>query len=302
MADVFISYSREDQKFVRHLHGALAAQDRDTWVDWEGIPPTAEWMKEIYMAIDSANTFVFVMSPDSMASDVCRQEIEYAAKQHKRLVPLVNQEVDSADVPDSLRKLNWIFFRDQDDFNAAFQTLIKAIDTDLDWVRSHTRLLVRSKEWETKHRSNSFILRGEDLKEAEQWLAQSAEKEPNPVNIQTQYILSSRKATTKRQKIIFGVVTFGLIVALILAGIVIWLWNEDITLQYAGSIVLARLHLVQVLEPDMIAISGGTFEQGDFQGLERSREQPVRKVTIMPIALGKFEVTFEGIRAVCRND
>jgi hypothetical protein len=43
MAGVFISYSREDQEYVRRLYRALATAHRDAWVDWEGIPPTAEW-------------------------------------------------------------------------------------------------------------------------------------------------------------------------------------------------------------------------------------------------------------------
>jgi hypothetical protein len=53
MADVFISYSRKDTDFVRRLHEALGERNRDTWVDWEDIPPTAEWLEEIYSAIES---------------------------------------------------------------------------------------------------------------------------------------------------------------------------------------------------------------------------------------------------------
>jgi hypothetical protein len=41
MAEVFISYAREDKDFVQKLHNALAGLNRDTWVDWEGIPLTA---------------------------------------------------------------------------------------------------------------------------------------------------------------------------------------------------------------------------------------------------------------------
>ena len=106
MADVFISYSRKDQDFVRRLHEALAGQGRDTWVDWEGIPPTAEWMKEIHAAIEAADTFVFVLSPDSVASETCKLEVEHAAEQHKRLVPVVYRDVPANGVPEALAKLN----------------------------------------------------------------------------------------------------------------------------------------------------------------------------------------------------
>ena len=210
MTDVFISYSRKDQDFVRHLHEALAEHDRETWVDWEGIPPTAEWMKEIYAAIDKANTFVFVISPDSILSDVCKQEIEYAAKQQKRFIPLVWRQVETSAIPDDLRKLNWIFFRESDDFNSAFQSLISAIDTDLEWVRFHTRLGIRAKEWEKRGKvsNNSIMLLEHDLEEAQQWLEEEQDyKEPKPTILQKEFVLASHKwqgQEAKRWKKLYG--------------------------------------------------------------------------------------------------
>ena len=65
MADVFISYSRRDTDFVRRLHEALNARGRDTWVDWEDIPLTAEWWEEIKTGIEATDSFVFIISPDS---------------------------------------------------------------------------------------------------------------------------------------------------------------------------------------------------------------------------------------------
>src|SRR5687768_359354 len=116
MADVFISYSRKDQEFARRLHGALTAQGHDVWVDWEDIPLTAEWLKEIYRGIEEAGAFVFVISPDSLASEVCRQEVDYALANNKRIIPVVRREVDYKHVPHVLSRHNWIFFRDGDDF------------------------------------------------------------------------------------------------------------------------------------------------------------------------------------------
>ena len=67
MSDVFISYSRRDIDFVRHLFDQLTTRDREPWADWQDIPPTADWLAEIY--IEAANTFLFVTSPDSVASE-----------------------------------------------------------------------------------------------------------------------------------------------------------------------------------------------------------------------------------------
>jgi hypothetical protein len=64
VADIFISYSRKDSAFVRKLEEALTEGKRDAWVDWQDIPPTAEWLKEIDSAIDAAQAVVFVISVD----------------------------------------------------------------------------------------------------------------------------------------------------------------------------------------------------------------------------------------------
>ena len=85
--DVFISYSRKDKEFVRRLDDELKSRGREAWVDWEGIRPTEEFMQAIYRAIEGADTFVFVLTPDSVVSEVCRREIEHAATHNKRMVP-----------------------------------------------------------------------------------------------------------------------------------------------------------------------------------------------------------------------
>jgi WD40 repeat protein len=218
MADVFISYSRKDKDFVRRLDEALKSRGREAWVDWEGIRPTEEFMQAIYGAIEGADTFVFVLTPDSVASVVCGREIAHAAAHNKRMVPIVARDVNDKAVPEPLAQLNWIFCRDRDDFEKATDTLITAFDTDLDWVHAHTRLLTRAIEWEAKGKSNSFVLRGEDLRAAEQWLAQAApDKERQPTALQTQYIIASRKAAARRRRITLGALTFGLIVSSVLA-------------------------------------------------------------------------------------
>ena len=230
MADAFISYSRKDKGFVHRLDEALKNRGREAWVDWEGIRPTEEFMRAIFAAIESADTFIFVLTPDSVASPICGREIAHAAEHNKRMVPIVHSDVEARAVPEALAKLNWIFFRDSDDFEKAVDTLIQAIETDLDWVRAHTRLLTRAIEWESKGKNNSFVLRGVDLRAAEQWLTEAgADKERQPTPLQTDYIIASRKAAARRQRITLGAVTFGAFVAIVLA-IVAWSQrNEAIT-------------------------------------------------------------------------
>ena len=77
MAKVFISYSRKDIEFAKRLTGELQKSELDFWIDWEGIPPGDTWEKTIYGAIESTHSFIFVLTPDSIASEVCGREIAH---------------------------------------------------------------------------------------------------------------------------------------------------------------------------------------------------------------------------------
>jgi len=227
VADVFISYSRKDKELARALSQGLEQQGRDVWVDLEDIPPSAEWLEEIYAGIEAANAVVFVLSPESLTSTVCRQELEHAVAHRKRLVPVVARDVGTAAVPEALASRNWISLRPGDDHAAALDVLGKALDTDLDWVRAHTRLLVRAREWMAEDHDRSYLLRGSDLKDAEQWLSRIGEdKEPLPTPLQTQYLLASREAATRQQRFTLGAVSVGLVIALGLAVFAGLQWQE----------------------------------------------------------------------------
>jgi len=146
MNQVFISYSRTDRDFVRQLHGALDKVNRDTWVDWEDIPLTAEWREEIYAGIEAADDFIFVISPESVRSSMALEELACAASNNKRLIPIIYRTVALSDVPESLAKINFVYFRQEDDFDPTFKCLLEMLDTDLVGKKIHTRLLVRAKE------------------------------------------------------------------------------------------------------------------------------------------------------------
>ena len=220
----FISYSRKDIKFVERLSNELEHRDRKAWVDLGQIPPGDKWENTIYKAIEGTNAFIFVLTPDSVTSKVAEKELAHAVANNKRVVPVVYRDVKADLVPKSLAELNWIFCRENDDFQKAIDTVISALDTDIEWVRAHTRLLTRAIEWKAKGKNSSFVLRGDDLKAAEQWLAQAgSDKERQPTALQTEYIIFSRKAAARRLRVTLGAVAFGAVVAIVLA---ILAWNQ----------------------------------------------------------------------------
>lgn len=193
--DVFISYSRRDKEFVERLLHALKRNGLKIWIDWENIPVASDWRQEIYEGIEAANSFIFVISDDSVSSPYCQEEIEHAVRNNKRLIPILwRRDYDRNAVDLSLRKFNWLTF---DDFDSALLTLLETINTDLDYVKTHTRLLLRAHEWERRSKNEDLLLRGSELEEARNWLASSASKSPEPLLLHGQFLAASVAAEAK---------------------------------------------------------------------------------------------------------
>ena len=222
-ARVMISYSRKDTEFTKSVYDGLIAQGmspEDIWVDWEGIPLSADWMAEITKGIQEADVFIFIISPDSLSSEVCDSEVQIAVDSNKRIVPILHREPEKGNpMHETISATNWVYMRKSDDFEATLPSLLQAINTDLSWVATHTRLQSKALEWDREERNTSFILRGDDLEAGEVFLGMSEGKEPEPTELQTEYIHFSRTEDTRIKKrtrnITIGVVT-------VLAAITIW--------------------------------------------------------------------------------
>ena len=194
MSQAFISYSRKDKAFVQKLQQALAEQKRDVWVDWEDIPPTAQWLREIYDGIEAAENFIFIISPDSLASKPCGKEIEHAVQHNKRFIPLLFREAGRVEMPEAVSIHNWIYFNVEADFEKSFQTLLAALDTDLEYIKTHTRLLVKALEWSTYNQDASYLLTGSELAQAKTWLKNAGRNSVRPHALHKKFIHASSRA------------------------------------------------------------------------------------------------------------
>ncbi len=186
-------------------------------MDLEDIPPTADWLAEVKAGIEAAETFVFVISPDSIGSEVCQTEVAHAAGLNKRIVPVVRGDVDERLVPEPLAKRNWIFCRDDEEFDSGVTALNDALDTDLDWLHAHAELLRRALAWERGGRRASALLRGTELGEAEAWLGSGAGGGQQPTAAHREFILASRRAAGRRQRSFLAAVSVALVIAIGLA-------------------------------------------------------------------------------------
>lgn len=217
--DLFISYAHEDAGFVERLRSQLSARDHQVWLDTQDIEPSDRWRGSAQEGIERSDAFLFVLSRTSLGSRACLEELDYAVSLNKRLIAIcVEEAAADANKPQALDELSWIMMRPQDDFDRGVETLMRALETDLELVRTHTRILVRARAWELGGRRASPLLRGEELKRAEDWLVRaSAGRAPAPTELQRAFIVASRRAATRRQATIAGVATVVAVIAVVLS-------------------------------------------------------------------------------------
>src|SRR5258707_10175890 len=101
-ARVFISYSRKDMAFADRLDEALKMRGFGPLIDRTEIYAFEDWWKRIETLIVRADTVVFVLSPDSVASEVAMKEVTRAASLNKRFAPIVCRHVEIERVPEAL--------------------------------------------------------------------------------------------------------------------------------------------------------------------------------------------------------
>ena len=199
MAKIFLSYSRKDSAVARKLIDALKEMGHDPWVDWEDIPPAVGWLEQIFRGIEGSDAFFFLVSPDSVTSEVCGVEVSKADENKKRVIPIVVRDVNTREVKvhPTIGELNWIRLRDSDSYEEALALIKVAIEQDIEWVEEHSRLQLRALEW---HRANeaSLLLRGNDLRRSRARVKEHESSNPLPTEIQLTYIDRSTQAEQRR--------------------------------------------------------------------------------------------------------
>ena len=201
--DVFISYSRADSDFARKLNDELQLQGKRTWFDQESIASGADFAQEIYQGIKACDNFLFILSPRSVNSFYCEDEVKYAASLNKRFVTVLYQQMKSIDLHPELAKVQWIDFNQNErDFNANFNQLVRTLDTDRDHIHSHTKWLQRAIEWEQKGKSEDLLLRGSEFLIAQNWLQETEQQKKQPIAtvLQKAFIEASQNAIVTAEK------------------------------------------------------------------------------------------------------
>jgi WD40 repeat protein len=288
-AKAFICYSRADLTFSDGLVAALQERGFEALIDRSDIAAGEDWSSRIRDLIAQADTIVFVISPEAIASKVCNDEIAFGVSLNKRFVPIVWRRVSAREIPKELGDLQWIFFDDPARFNASMGLLTDALETDIQWIRKHTEFGEHARRWLEAGRPGprGLLLRSPLLEDAERWIASRPQNAPHPTKATQDFIAESRRATTRRRNVLTASLAAGFAVAVILAGDAFWqrtvaLTNEDIAKQQTAiaserlseSQRRESLFLAQAARQELASGNSLTALQLSLQGLPKGNDRP----------------------------
>ena len=117
----------------------------------------------------------------------------------KRILPVLwIAPKDGQQVPERLAALNYTRFDEGRSFIAGLRALVTALNTDIGWLREHTRILARALEWENANRVENRMLTGPDIAAAKSWAAQRPKDAPELTAHHLDFIRASEAAETAR--------------------------------------------------------------------------------------------------------
>eukprot|EP00455_Lapot_gusevi_P048843 TRINITY_DN6818_c0_g1_i1.p1 TRINITY_DN6818_c0_g1~~TRINITY_DN6818_c0_g1_i1.p1 ORF type:complete len:213 (+),score=37.99 TRINITY_DN6818_c0_g1_i1:73-711(+) len=126
---LFISYKHADWEFARRLERSLTEKGFLVWIDKFGIKSGENWRETIAEAIDNAVVLLFIVSPASVQSRYCLEEIEYAYASGKVVLPVVHKDAFSV-LPSNLKLIlshTQFFDFEKNPFKSAFSDLETSI-------------------------------------------------------------------------------------------------------------------------------------------------------------------------------
>ena len=150
--DVFISYSRKDNKIVQSVVGSLREAGYSCWMDVDGIESSDRFKRVLVRAIKESKIVLFFSSVNSNSSEWIVKEIDIAVEFNKPILPIL---LDDAPYDDSimfdLKGLDYVLYQDGCSRSIGFEKLLRSLKAKIGQGES-TAHVVENAEGANVHR------------------------------------------------------------------------------------------------------------------------------------------------------
>lgn len=118
---IFISYSRNDEEYVKTLQHDLREQDIFSWRDKMNIGGSVEWEKALEVALSHLKGLLVVVTSNSTSSEWVEKECKQFARMGKPVFPYIVDQNSKKNLPDYVRKIQYI----DGTTSGGFETLVR---------------------------------------------------------------------------------------------------------------------------------------------------------------------------------
>jgi formylglycine-generating enzyme required for sulfatase activity len=202
--------------------------------------------------------------------------------------------------------------RDADERDAGLPKLTEAVDTDIDWVRDHTRYGDLAQRWSRGRRSRDLLIRGTALQAMRAWLQKASTSKPALTEDIKLFLLESTKEEARRaraqRRTVALLALLAVLTLLVGAG---WWFQKQLQEQAHWRLAMKPSVPSDAQEaelrsqprqtfadcengcPKLVVVAPGSFEMGSDEA-RFPREHPPHQVTIGRVfAMAQHELTFE---------
>ena len=112
MTQVFLAHAEEDTAIMEKVRQSLHREGFTVWSSQTDIQTGEDFHQAIGRGIEEADNLVYLLSPNSLQSEYCQYELDYALSLNKRIIPILAQSTDPAQAPPVLRDMRYIDLTD----------------------------------------------------------------------------------------------------------------------------------------------------------------------------------------------
>ena len=152
MTQVFLAYAQADVEVMHNIRRSLWRQGFTVWSNQTDIPTGEAFKRVVNRGIEEADAMVYLLSPDSLKSQYCQYELNYAVALKKRVVPILVKPLADAKPSPELQALQYIDLTNNvqaEDYQLDESELIKTLTQDAAYYTQHKELLVKGSKVET---------------------------------------------------------------------------------------------------------------------------------------------------------
>ena len=129
LAEVFVSYSRDDESRVFDLAAQLRAAGVSLWIDQGGLDGATQWSEQIVNALESAKVLLLMVTESAVRSDNVAKEVVLVSERKGHILPVY---LEPTVIPPTLKYqlagIQHISYFKGDDPGANLQAILRSLE------------------------------------------------------------------------------------------------------------------------------------------------------------------------------